>query len=190
MASDRRCVQSAFIIAAAGPGSLVSAVQTPEEAWDSWHLGRLEGLPKAEVAQIIEELRLKTPWVVPLGIGKQSTKFGESFNQFKSRVINRYWNLVAELQKNPKLLIHVMTHNYVTSIIEAYLDMYGGRPEPTDSRYTLSTFEKSTQDQPAGTAMWLRGTAKGPILFDKIRLDGKSPLTEAVIWRHGETDWN
>ena len=69
VAGDQRSLQSVFIIAAEGPPSLARRLQTADEDWDTWHLGGFEGQPASKVSQVIEELRLKTPWVVPIGKG-------------------------------------------------------------------------------------------------------------------------
>lgn len=190
--TDRRGIQSAFYLIDSWPlqprSEAALVVQAPDPGWDTWAMGRYEGKTYKDYGDVIDELRLMTPWVVPPGMGALSTKPGESFDASKARIISRLWLLIAEIRKNPEKLYWVVTHSHVFHLLKAWLARYDGMPQPGDLDYDRATWEMFHESP--GTAMHFHGCVKGPIRFEKIESGDRDPKTEAIFIRHGETDWS
>lgn len=172
--------------------------QRPCADLESWHLGGYEGKLVKDVLPQIQDLVAKRPWVVPSGMGEKSTKMGESFNTFKTRVLDAINRIMEENRVNPTKRIGVVTHFHDIQIIDSWLAYYNGTPEPGDDKYDPKVYNKDIGYP--GEVIWLHyqqwpENEGGPKWeFDRLtskELSSWEILPSGIyIIRHGDTDWN
>jgi len=161
---------------------------TPTKNLESWMLGGYEGKPVAEVLPAIQDLVANRPWVIPPGMGPLSTRPGESFNQFKTRVIDEIRRIMDVYLEHPTKRIAVVTHFHDLQLVTSWLAKYHGDPGPNDDLYDAKIYNEDRGFP--GEVHWLR-REKGLWKCSVVDI-GKWPVLPAGIYfvRHGSTNWN
>jgi broad specificity phosphatase PhoE len=183
--SQSRAVETAHLLV---KNSHNTTFMTPTKSLASWMLGGMEGKPVKDVLPEIKRLVAECPWVVPVGMGKESLYPGESFNQFKSRVLDEVRRIMSCFEKHPTKRIGVVTHFHDLQLVRAWLARYNGTPGPQDEQYDAKVYNED-KGYP-GEVCWFRKQA-GKWLFTTVDLN-KIPVMPPGIWfiRHGSTAWN
>jgi len=160
----------------------------PSPELESWHLGGYEGKFVKDVLPDIQDLVAERPWVVPPGMGAKSTKPGESFNQFKSRVLNKVRELMELWEEHPTKRIAVVTHFHDIQLVDAWLHCYNGHPDKGDDGYTAKIYNQDIGEP--GEVIWLHKSG-GKWKFQRIDIS-KFPVLPPGIYfiRHFMTGWN
>ena len=177
-----RALQTAQALARHTHAPIVSAT----DQLHPWRLGHLEGQPAEEALPVAHQYMRDMPDVPIEGMGPASTKPGESFNQFKQRVLAYVKPLLQRLQRDPNLKIGLVTHLRDRKLLEAWLAM--GAPSNNE-------VDKASLERPPST-----GTGSVDRIFhdptDGWRMvphdtksTGATPGGLYVI-RHEQTAWN
>lgn len=160
----------------------------PTKNLESWMLGGLEGKPVKDVLPFIQDLVAKRPWVIPIGMGLLSTRPGESFNSFKTRVLDEVRRIMDTLLQHPTKRIAVVTHFHDIQLVRAWLAYYEGEPGVEDDMYDAKIYNDD-KGYP-GEVVWLR-REKGKWLTDTIKIEKLQVLLPGIyLVRHGSTNWN
>lgn len=179
-----RAAESAHLLV----NDCTTVFERPQSGLESWHLGGYEGQPIEKAVPHIQDLVANRPWVVPPGMGDQSTKPGESFNAFKSRVLDAVRRIMDEWVVNPKKRIAVVTHFHDIQLIDAWLARYHGEPEPDDDQYSALTYNRDIGYP--GEVIWLYRLGK-KWHFDRLKTFEDHHFGPGIYFiRHGDTDWN
>ena len=135
------------------------------------------------------EMVSRKPWVVPQGMSKGSTAPGESFNSFKTRVLDKLRNILDDWSRNPAKTYFIVTHFHVNRLIEAWLAKYKGRPGTEDDLYDADIYN---EDKGApGDIYWLRKDDTGKLLFTPFDPSKVNAWPAGIFSiRHGSTGWN
>ena len=182
--AQARAVETSAILGAA---SEYTSIERPLASLESWALGGYEGQPVDTVLPHIQDLVANRPWVVPPGMGKDSVKPGESFNEFKTRVLDEVHRLMGLITAHPGKRIGVVTHFHVIQLLRAWLTKYHGEPDVNSDLYDAKIYNEDTGYP--GQAWWLRrdGAVWKFTLLDILNMKGLKGL---FFIRHGATDWN
>lgn len=184
--SQMRAVESTHILFQNCPNV---QIQRPSPELESWHLGGFEGQLVSKVIPEIQHLVSHRPWVVPLGMGEESTKPGESFNAFKSRCLDKVRQVMEEWEAHPTKRIAVITHFHNVQLIDSWLARYSGRPGPSDDQYDPVKYNHETGYP--GEVIWMHCDSSGTWKFDRIEIDKIPVLLPGIYFiRHGLTGWN
>lgn len=185
--TQSRAVETAHLVV---KHSHATRFMMPSASLESWALGHYEGKLISEALPHIKALVAKKPWVVPVGMGLDSTRVGESFNQFKTRVIDEVRRIMDVWLEHPTKRIGVVTHFHDCRLVEAWLAKYKGDPGPNDDLYDANIYN---EDRGApGDVFWLR-KQNGIWKYSQIYIDKlpEIPLPPGVYFiRHAMTSWN
>ena len=150
-----------------GSGSLEGAIHTPEIT--DWKAQLVRDFPDHQIG----------------GMGVQSTRPGESFNDFKGRVLPYVKNLVEQFESDPTQKIGVVTHYSPIRAIEGWLK--SGMPDDFSLNPNDYLRERT---QPAGVYK-MAPNDQGVWKMKKVNIDNNQQLTPGIyLIRHGETAWN
>ena len=184
--SQTRAIQSAYI-AVQNCESVTIMKPCPE--LESWHLGGLENRPVSEVLPLIQEMVAKKPWVVPAGMAPNSTSPGESFNAFKTRVLDKVRNIMDVFDEHPTKRILTVTHFHVNRLIESWLAKYRGNPGIEDDMYEPTIYNED-KGRP-GDLYLLRREPDRRWSFKPLNPVKYSVLPPGIYsLRHGSTNLN
>lgn len=179
----QRTAETAAIISQHTKAPLVDA----GDSLHAWHLGGLEGQPTEKAIPIINQLVRKAPDAVVPGRGPESTRAGESFNQFKGRSLGFVKKLMDKHDANPNSKIAAVTHVRVQNLIDGWVKK-GAKPDlEVDKSFITS---KGEHNGPGSTKRLYRGP-DGNWKFEPVDITKEGPLEPGVyVIRHGVTDWN
>lgn len=178
-----RAIQCAEIIADKRlPVRRVPALRT-------WCLGEYEGQPVDKVQPELDNLILNVPNFVIPGRGTDSTLPGESFNQFRDRVLGyetrrmREWISAGSAEK-----VMDVTHRYVIHLIMAWHRLGCPADLSVDRKFMVSGV--NTID--TGSLWRWAPKQEGQWNFTKNRMRRNDPQLDPARWkvRHGETEYN
>ena len=181
-----RAVETAHLLVKHSHNTMFMA---PTKNLASWALGGMEGKPIKEVLPEIQRLVSEAPWVVPLGMGVKSQHYGESFNDFKTRVIDEVRRIMDVYMEHPTKRIAVVTHFHDIQRIKAWLEKYKGNPGVNDDLYDPEIYNED-RGYP-GEVCWL-SRAGDKWKFNTMVDVTKWPMLPSGIFfiRHGATSWN
>jgi len=106
-------VYSSDLSRAEGPAKEVGAPLTATRDWRPWGLGEFQGKPAKDVVPRLQEFIDHPDKRVP---GKD----GESFSQFRSRVLKAMRKAMAECQRTDRNVV-IVTHFRCVKLIESWL---------------------------------------------------------------------
>lgn len=160
----------------------------PSPELESWHLGGYEGKLVKDVLVDIQDLVAERPWVIPPGMGPESTKPGESFNQFKNRVLDKIRELMALWEEHPTKRIAAVTHFHNIQLVDSWLAKYDGQPGNEDTEYDSKIYNLEVGEP--GEILWLHKVGK-KWKFDRIDITKWPTLPPGIYFiRHFKTGWN
>lgn len=168
--------------------AIASACEAPmavTPALHPWHLGEIEGQPTKEVLDRINEYIVKHPDEDVPGRGPQSIHDGESFNDFKSRLLPYVMQMMAVAQRNPNLLLLLVTHYRDLRLLEAWVDR-GTKP-------TMEINEQAMTQTGAtpGEVYHFSPSQRGRWTLKHVDMEKDDPLPGGLyIVRHAVTEWN
>jgi broad specificity phosphatase PhoE len=159
-------------------------VTPPNPGLRSWALGGLEGMPvSGETDKIIQDHIHARPDEPLPGVGPASTQPGESFNQFRDRILNAMKPILQQWLANQQQRIGVVTHGRDLALMNGWISA-GARDDHEIDKRILS---KSTEKPGAMMRVGL-----GP--------DGKLAIADhdpsqgmpggVYLQRHTATDWS
>lgn len=184
--TQMRAAESAHILTQNCPST---AFMRPCPELESWHLGGYEGQQVADVLTDIQDLVARRPWVTPVGMGPDSTKPGESFNHFKSRVLDKIRELMAVSEEHPTKRIAVVTHFHDIQLLDSWLAEYKGRPGPDDDFYNPNIYNQEKGEP--GEVIWVRKAKDGEWKFTRVKIDKLAVFPPGLYFvRHGATAAN
>lgn len=162
---------------------------SPTKNLSSWALGGMEGKPVKDVLPEIKRLVSEAPWVVPVGMGKNSLHKGESFNEFKTRVLDEVRRIMDVLTEHPSKRIAVVTHFHDIALVRAWLAKYKGKPGVNDDLYDPTIYNED-KGYP-GEVCWLHKQGDIWKLNEMIDLNNFPIMPSGIYFvRHGSTNWN
>lgn len=154
----------------------------PTPGLRSWALGDLEGQPSTPETDALVEHHINAAPDEPLpGQGPVSVQPGESFNQFKQRVLPVIQQVQQEWAADPRKRIALVTHNRDEKLIRGWLHAGGG-----------ADVDKRVFNDPGGEP---GSIARMVPIGQKWRVEPFDPATHATgpgiyLVRHCDTDWN
>lgn len=151
-----------------------------------WHLGGLEGQEiTPEKVDYMNSMILDHPDHVPEGVGPESTSVGESFNQFKSRVLPMFDKALREHVANPSERTALVTHFRNRKLMEAWIRK--GAPADGD----VDKAEMTQEGGPPGSMLKVSHDPRVGYVLNDVDEDGTQSLGGGVyLIRHEKTDWN
>lgn len=161
-----------------------------EQDLESWHLGGYEGKEKEKVLKEIQSLVAARPWAIPAGMGEKSTKPGESFLAFRTRVLRVIRDILEQKKKDKNSIYSVVTHFHDIRMILAWLAKNGGRPGPQDVSYDPKVYNVDTGEP---CDVYMLSEKNGELKCEKINIEsfmGKLLPREIYLIRHAKTEWN
>jgi broad specificity phosphatase PhoE len=174
--------QTAREIAARDPKQ--SAVQTDPNL-GAWAQGNLEGQPKDLVRHHIQNLIRNNPGHVIPGQGAMTDRHGESFDQFKSRVLRAILGKMHELSQDPTRVILLTGHSSSGNLIKAWIAA-GAHDDFRINKKVLN----GPPDKP-GTVHRIFPDKDGNWEMKPVNLDAPGPLLPGIYEvRHGMTPQN
>lgn len=159
--------------------------QPPSPGFRSWSMGDLEGQPVTKETDDIVDHHIHAVPDQPLqGQGPASVTPGESFDQFKNRIIGAIQPLIARYAQNPNLRIGVVTHNRDEKTLKGWVKS-GARPNGQIDKRELQ--EKGS---PPGGICKIAFDPNGQLTMEDVD-PAKHKMDGGVYTiRHGSTDWN
>ena len=161
----------------------------PDPNLESWAQGNLEGQPQQDVKKTIAELVRKYPNYKIPGQGAMSTRAGESFNDFRLRVLPRIRSAMQELAHDPTKYIPIVLHSQTIKLIEAWID--AGMPD--DYSVNPEAMLRDKTEAPGAVERLYPVPEKPGWRKEAISLDSKQPLPPPpgiLLIRHGMTESN
>lgn len=161
----------------------------PDPKLESWAQGNLEGQPEQNVKKIIGDLVRKHPDYKIPGQGAMSTRPGESFNDFRMRVLPVVRSAMQELAHDPSKYIPIVLHSQTIKLIEAWMD--AGMPD--DFSVNPEAMLKDKTEAPGAVERLYPVPEHPGWRKEAISLDGKQPLPPppgVLLIRHGMTESN
>lgn len=183
--AQKRAVETAAILAG---GSEYTQLEKPLVSLESWMLGGYEGQPVSKVLPAIKDLVTNRPWVVPPGMGENSTRQGESFNEFRTRVLDEVRRLMDVITAHPTKRIGAVTHFHNIQLVKAWLAKYDGEPDGDSDNYDASIYNEDTGYP--GEVLWFRKEGKKWKITQIDVTKMKVGMPGIYFVRHGATDWN
>jgi len=161
----------------------------PNPKLESWAQGNLEGQPEQNVKKIIADLVRKYPNYKIPGQGSMSTRPGESFNDFRLRVLPVIRSAMQELAHDPSHYIPIVLHSQTIKLIEAWID--AGMPD--DYSVNPEAMLRDHSEAPGAVERLYPVREKPGWRKEAIQLDGSQPLPPPpgiLLIRHGMTESN
>lgn len=150
-----------------------------------WRLGPLEGKPVSEALHIAHKFMNRYPDARLEGMSAHSTKPGESFNEFKKRVLSYVEKILHELHRNPDLKLAIVTHLRDQKIIEAWVS----NGSPKDYQVDKNVLEDLKHAETCSVDRVHQ--VGGRWAITPVDLKSSSPMPGGLyVIRHGNTDWN
>ena len=179
-----RSMQTAQAVAASDPKA--PKVQ-PDPNLESWAQGNLEGRPAKPIKKLIDQLVRKNPDYRIPGQGSMSSRQGESFDEFRLRVLPRIRAAMQELALDPSKTIGIVLHSQVIRLVEAWI----AEGCPDDFSVNAKTFLKPTVDAP-GSVERLYPEKSGDWKTEPVDVKAEGSLLPGSIYliRHGMTASN
>ncbi len=172
----KRCIQTADILSDEMPGMEVIDLGS---RLDPWHLGKFEGMPVDDVREKIQYYLYHPDEVVP---GDGFAAPGESFNQFKERVLSI---LVILRNRAKSRKIGVVANYRILTLVKGWI--YAGA-NPNFDIVISSMFDPTVTP---GDVLYYDPNSKYGPCCDSITQDTNCKLEDGLyIIRHGETAWN
>ncbi len=160
----------------------------PEPKLESWAQGNLEGQPEQNVKKLIGELIRKYPNYKIPGQGAMSTRPGESFNDFRMRVLPVVRAAMQDLAHDPTHYIPIVLHSQTIKLIDGWID--AGMPDD----FSVNPEAMLKDSEAPGAVERLYPVAEKPgWKKEAIQLDGTKPLPPPpgiLLIRHGMTESN
>lgn len=152
----------------------------------SWALGALEGQPHDKVIGAVNDLVTKTPDIAMPGAGPISASLGESFNDFKYRMLTMSRILMNRLEENPDRKIGVVTSSRDIGLIKAWVAKGAGADQAVDTDLFTHSHEN-----PGSVYRFAPDERTGRWEISQVNPDSDADLRGGIYFiRHGETPWN
>jgi broad specificity phosphatase PhoE len=162
-----------------------AAPVSPAPGLESRALGQLEGEQKTpEVKSFLRSTIRNLPNYKIPGMGAMSNRPGESFNEFKTRVITAIRGLMQKLATAPQSKIVVPTSSQVIRLVKAWCD--AGCPD--DFSVNVNTMGKDDEGKP-GEMERLFPKPSGQWEITPFSPKSAKEFSPGIyLMRHGETD--
>jgi broad specificity phosphatase PhoE len=157
----------------------------PDPDLESHALGQLEGDPKTpEVRRYLADLMRKQPDFRIPGQGAQSSRPGESFNEFRTRALSAVRGLMQYLAAHPTQQVLVPTSSQVEKLVDAWVS--AGTPD--DLSVSPDAYLKESAGKPGDMKRFFPG-ADGAWGLTSFKPQSASSFPPGIYFmRHGETD--
>lgn len=144
----------------------------------AWAQGNLEGRPKKDVGWYIDRLVRQNPSHVIAGQGAMASRPGESFDQFRLRVLPAILAEMHSLMRDPNQRIAIVDHSSSGRLVRAWLAAGAG----DDFKIKASAFQG--ENPGAGTAERLAPDADGEWKLEPADLKAPGPLPPGIYLVH------
>lgn len=181
LSSALRARQTANEIIAACP---TTELEKPAPDLLSWRLGGLEGAPLVEAQPKILALAKYLPSQAPNGRSDITDLPGESFDDFRGRVLAYCRQQFLEVLRNPKLKLGIVSHHRVLKLLDAWIAAGGDAFGTVDANRFASPAELG---KPGG--VWRIELPQLKLV--PFSIAGNAPLQPGVFFvRHCATAMN
>lgn len=151
----------------------------------AWAQGNLEGKPKNVVGNHIRTLIRNNPAHVIPGQGAMSSRPGESFDQFRSRVLTSVMAEMHALSENPQERRVIINHSSSGNLVKAWLA--AGAPDD----FSIKPEVMNQPPPKPGTAERLYPDANGQWKISEMNMAGAGELPPGIYFvHHGLTPQN
>jgi broad specificity phosphatase PhoE/2'-5' RNA ligase len=150
----------------------------------AWHLGSLEGKPKAGVIRQIENYIRYKQGIAPPGMAQGSTAPGESYRHFGMRLVPEFKNAMAEYLRHPNSIDVMVVHRSVISWLYGWLK--AGMPPDG-----MADPNEVLRDKPDADAYRLAPARKGAWQLQPVDMSSPGRNKPGIyISPHGATAMN
>lgn len=182
--SAQRAVETGKDIVAVCP---TTTLCDPAKELLSWSLGEYEGDSPEESADKIAKFVKYLPSVALPGRSKFTSKGGESFDEFRWRVLPFLGKRLAEFNASPKVKLGLVTHHRVVKLIKSWLD--GGMSPFMD--VAVDVFNGRGEVGHPASVFVMKPTGPRSWSFKELNTFSKSTLEPGVyLIRHASTKYN
>lgn len=151
-------------------------------------LGAFEGEPVDSVKDTLQHLILNHPNAKMPGRSAASTEDGESFNDFKGRLIPFMAQLMTHFQKDPRGRIAVVSHLRDVKAMEGW--MKAGMPANLDFERKDMMNSTGIKDEPSSVHKLSYNGKEWKMEEQPLEKVGPDVSPGIIMVRHGRTDFN